>query len=216
LLAAIRAVPKGRLAETLQYHAARVLTYSALGAIVGLTASVFTLAGIGRLVTIVSGLLMIAFALLELLWQRGIVPRSIAARWSELMNRAYKRTARERRNFATRNLLLGVLNGLLPCGLVTSALMGAVSMGTPTEGALFMAFFGLGTMPLLLALSIAGVSLSCKVRARLRVALPGFALLLGALILLRGMALGVPYISPVAPASTAAHEACSTSSVICR
>jgi sulfite exporter TauE/SafE len=191
--------------------------YSTLGAVVGLSASAFTFAGLGRIVTIVSGILMIVLALTELLFQRGLVPATIAERWSHKVNRLYRwlshptHSSEERRDFALRHFLLGVLNGLLPCGLVTSALMGAISMGSPMHGALFMAFFGLGTMPLLLAVSIAGVSLSCKLRAKLKLALPGFALLLGTLILLRGMALGVPYISPTAPSpdlQTDAHSCC--------
>lgn len=199
------------LAPKLEYQLGRILMYSVLGAIVGLTSSAFSLAGIGRIVTIASGVLMILFAVGELLFQRGVVPQHLAEAWNRTINRLYKRASGNRCEFKRRHLLLGILNGLLPCGLVTSALMGAVSMGNVVDGALFMAFFGMGTLPLLLAVAIAGVSLSCTLKARLRLALPGFALLLGTLILLRGMALGVPYISPEAPSEKAPspkHSCC--------
>jgi sulfite exporter TauE/SafE len=199
------------IAPKLEYQIGRVLMYSVIGAIVGLTSSAFSLAGVGRIVTIVSGALMILFAVGELLFQRGVIPPHLAESWQRAIQRLYKRVSSERRT-SRHHFVLGVLNGLLPCGLVTSALMGAVSAGSPVGGAAFMAAFGLGTMPLMLAVSIAGVSLSCTLRKRLRVSLPIFALALGSLIFLRGLALGIPFVSPSLPVSQTAAECHTTSS----
>jgi len=101
----------------------------------------------------------------------------------------------QRRTF--RSLaLLGALNGLLPCGLVYVALAGAVSRGSLAAGILFMALFGLGTMPTMLAVSLSGRILPLAFRSKLRAAIPVGVCLLAMLLILRGLALGIPYLSP--------------------
>jgi sulfite exporter TauE/SafE len=93
-------------------------------------------------------------------------------------------------------VLLGALNGLLPCGLVYAALAGAMACGSPAAGVAFMAAFGLGTTPTLLALSLSGRMLPLPFRLKLRSAIPLGVCVLAALLILRGLSLGVPYLSP--------------------
>ena len=92
--------------------------------------------------------------------------------------------------------LLGALNGLLPCGLVYVAMAGAVARGTLISGVLFMAAFGLGTTPTLLAISLSGKLLPANVRLKLRAAIPAGVCALAALLILRGLSLGIPCLSP--------------------
>jgi hypothetical protein len=89
-----------------------------------------------------------------------------------------------------------MLNGLLPCGLVYVAMAGAVSRGTVLSGVGYMAAFGLGTMPTMLAISLSGKILPPSIRLKLRSAIPVSVFLLAALLILRGMSLGIPYVSP--------------------
>jgi len=93
--------------------------------------------------------------------------------------------------------LLGMANGLLPCGMVYLAIAGALTRIHVLESAGFMACFGLGTLPLLLALQYTGGRLSFPLRARLRRAIPVLTIAIGLLLILRGLDLGIPFLSPV-------------------
>jgi sulfite exporter TauE/SafE len=92
---------------------------------------------------------------------------------------------------------LGLMNGLLPCGMVYVGLAGALAVGNAFESALFMAAFGLGTLPMMLAVHMAGDLISLNLRARIRGLLPYAFAVMGALFILRGMGLGIPYVSPL-------------------
>jgi uncharacterized protein len=105
--------------------------------------------------------------------------------------------------------LLGMLNGLLPCGLVYVALAGAVAQGRFLAGITFMALFGLGTLPTMLAIGLSGKVFPVAWRMNLRGAIPFAVCTLAVLLILRGLALGIPYISPAlvagVPAGCCAH-----------
>ena len=90
----------------------------------------------------------------------------------------------------------GLLNGLLPCGLVYLALAGALSAPGVAGAAAYMALFGLGTLPLMLALSLTGQLVPMLWRGRLRRAVPVLAMALAGLFIVRGLGLGIPYLSP--------------------
>jgi sulfite exporter TauE/SafE len=92
--------------------------------------------------------------------------------------------------------LLGLLNGLLPCGLVYVAAAGATVTNGIASGALYMAAFGLGTMPMMFSISLSGKLIPMSLRLQLRKAIPVSVCLLATLLILRGMSLGIPYVSP--------------------
>jgi len=92
---------------------------------------------------------------------------------------------------------IGILNGLLPCGLVYLALTSSVITGSSLNGGLFMMFFGLGTFPAMLATIIIGNYLNQQMRLKISKALPFLLFVMGALLVLRGLELGVPFLSPV-------------------
>ncbi len=91
---------------------------------------------------------------------------------------------------------IGTLNGLLPCGLVYLAVAGASATSGPSEGAAYMALFGAGTLPVMLSVVVAGNFISVNIRNHIRNAMPYMILLIGVLFILRGLCLGIPYISP--------------------
>lgn len=92
---------------------------------------------------------------------------------------------------------IGVLNGLLPCGLVYLAIAGALATGNTWQGSLFMAAFGAGTMPAMMAVTWFSHLVSMPVRNRIRALIPVAVGVMGILLILRGLNLGIPYISPV-------------------
>ena len=91
---------------------------------------------------------------------------------------------------------IGMLNGLLPCGLVYMAIAGAIGTGGVAEGALYMILFGLGTIPMMLAIAVAGNVLSLTVRKKINQLIPILVVVVGLLFILRGLSLGIPYLSP--------------------
>ena len=93
-------------------------------------------------------------------------------------------------------LTIGFLNGFLPCGLVYMAVLGAIATTSLWEGVLYMALFGLGTVPLMTTAVYFGNFLKGRVRQRIRKAVPVFVVLVGLLFILRGLGLGIPYVSP--------------------
>ena len=121
-----------------------------------------------------------------------------------------------RRSFAAL-AVLGLLNGLLPCGLVYVACAGAAATGGTLAGASYMTAFGVGTVPMMLAISLSGKLVPTSLRLKLVKTIPVCVFLLGTLLILRGMSLGIPYLSPdcLAPAlPVATSDAPETSAVL--
>ena len=91
---------------------------------------------------------------------------------------------------------IGVLNGLLPCGLVYMAIAGSIATGDEIKGALFMAGFGTGTLPAMLLITLVRDYITLGFRENIRKVIPVFVGIMAVLLILRGMDLGIPYISP--------------------
>ena len=93
-------------------------------------------------------------------------------------------------------LFAGILNGLIPCGMVYLALATALNSATIEGGATFMFLFGLGTTPLMLMISLGGVYLKRYIKFDTRRLIPYFMLFIGVLFILRSADLGIPFLSP--------------------
>ena len=91
---------------------------------------------------------------------------------------------------------IGLLNGFLPCGLVYIALAGALSAGDVLKGILFMVMFGFGTLPAMLVASVAGGFINIGIRKKMTRLIPVFTLVFAVIFILRGLNLGIPYVSP--------------------
>jgi sulfite exporter TauE/SafE len=92
--------------------------------------------------------------------------------------------------------LIGLLNGLLPCGLVYMALAGALATADLFLSVVFMIMFGLGTIPMLFAVSILGNIATSKLKRIINKLIPVVVVIIGIIFILRGLSLGIPYISP--------------------
>lgn len=91
---------------------------------------------------------------------------------------------------------IGILNGFLPCGLVYVAAATAMATGSPLHSALMMFAFGLGTLPIMALTMASGQYISIKWRLRLNRSIPYMMSLVALLLIVRGMNLGIPYLSP--------------------
>lgn len=183
-----------RIMGTLVYNTGRTFSYALLGAIFGLAGLGFALGGLQQWVSIILGIVMILSVIVPRI---GAMGRTLTGASDRITGKIQKLFGKYLRVRSYPSLaFLGVLNGFLPCGLVYIALAGALVMDRIEEGALYMVFFGLGTVPMMMALSLAGNLVTGKFRIRFNKILPYFIILLGIIFILRGMNLGIPYLSP--------------------
>jgi len=172
------------------YNLGRITTYILLGALFGLIGVTFALAGLQRWVSLAAGVVILATFLTSSRIALN-TPVTNAVTW--LKSQLAKML--QRRTFGSL-LLLGLLNGALPCGLVYVACAGAVATGRFLSGIEYMLVFGLGTIPIMLGIGLAGKKLQVAVRLRFQKVIPVCRVALAALLILRGLSLGIPYLSP--------------------
>jgi hypothetical protein len=176
------------------YNSGRILTYAVLGLGAGLVGRTVHVSGYQQGVSIVLGVFILLAVILPSRFGALLTGAKLHARLFEPLKQLWSRLFG--RSSTSALFTVGLLNGFLPCGLVYVALAGAVTTGLPFEGALYMAVFGLGTFPMMLAVSLVGGLLGAGVRTKLRRMIPVGAVVLGMLFILRGMSLGIPYVSP--------------------
>lgn len=184
---------RSRLSSTLLLNTGRIVTYALIGAAFGAFGHGLRLAGLQQAASIVAGVVLLVSIVVPGLLERWL-PASrgvvLIGRLRSVLARNLKRTAPE------ALLLTGMLNGLLPCGLVYAAAIGSTAMGTAWDGALYMALFGLGTWPMLFAVRMGSGMLGSGARSALRRASPVMVGIVAVLLVLRGLNLGIPYVSP--------------------
>jgi uncharacterized protein len=90
----------------------------------------------------------------------------------------------------------GILNGMLPCGLVYMALTASLSVPTTAQATLLMYAFGLGTIPMMISITLLKSRMAFLRTNHLRKMVPVVLFAFGCLFVLRGMNLGIPYLSP--------------------
>lgn len=176
------------------YNLGRTITYGIMGALFGMLGQGLALIGFQQKISVIMGSLMIISILFPALFRNQY---SMNKSWFSLVG---KLKATIGRMFSIRSFqslfFIGMLNGLLPCGLVYMALAGAIGTGSAALGTLYMLLFGLGTIPMLLGISLAGNLLSLAVRNRINKLIPVLVVLVGIFFILRGLSLGIPFLSP--------------------
>lgn len=178
------------LTQTSIYHFGRILMYGLIGLLAGLMSQGAIVAGIQMYVSIVAGLILIIGAILSISIESQIL------RWKPLAQLFFqikkKLGVLLQQNSRWALFQMGILNGLLPCGLVYVAVLGALLTSSYVEGFTFMVLFGFGTLPLLFLFSLLGHRLQFSFKNRLRQFYPTFLILLGIFFIIRGIALELP------------------------
>ena len=186
----------------LVYNAGRIVTYAALGLLFGAFGQVLGLAGFQRWVSIAAGAaILLSLLALPLRNATVFIARPVNALKLGLGKLLKARSLPAQFSF-------GVLNGFLPCGLVYVACAAAAATGDALGGARYMAFFGLGTVPMMLGLGLAGRMMHLQFQLRLRKLVPVSLAVMAALLILRGLGLGIPYFSPQLNSVTPAESSC--------
>jgi len=190
----VLAVPGKSIFSKLLYNLGRTVTYALMGLVIGIIGEGFSLAGYQQILSVIVGAAMLLIVIFTK-YKHFDLPLSgaISKLWIFSKN---KLTPLFKSDAAMAPFLIGLINGLLPCGLVYAALFAAVAMGGMLESSLYMILFGLGTAPLLIALSVFGNFLTPALRNKFNRTVPYLLGLVAILIILRGLNLGIPYISP--------------------
>lgn len=191
--------------HALLYNVARISAYMMLGAIFGVIGLSFSFAGLQQAVSIVMGVLIIVFVLMNVLTSKNVFHLPIVEQYTSAVR--YRISKAFAGKGIKHTLTLGFFNGLLPCGLVYLALAASIAAGSIGKGMLYMTFFGLGTLPLMFSFAAFGSYLGFKQRVFIRKYLPAFSILVASLLILRGLNLGIPYVSPMFNANTTLEQA---------
>ena len=179
---------KSFVASRLVYHAGRILVYGLIGILFGLIGESIVFAGLQRWLAVITGVAMISafFVATTLKAKLTRIPIAIKARFASLL----------RRRSYNSIFALGATNGLLPCGLVYMAAMASVAAGGLLGSMVSMIFFGLGTLPMLMAISILGKRLSLSRVPALQKLAPVAVVLVGVLLIIRSEPVGLFTIGP--------------------
>jgi len=187
------------------YNTGRVATYSAIGLLFGLAGRSMTWFGWQQRFSLILGILILLFVLVPGLHTNRWLSAGAGKLFMKLRNRF---SAVLFQGTPLSIVLSGILNGLLPCGLVYLALAGAAATGNGLDGAVFMMFFGWGTLPVMFSVVIFGASLKQNFRSKMRSIYPALMAVMAILLIIRGLNLGIPYLSPKMPVNTAEMVDC--------
>lgn len=200
----LQANPGPKFLGALLYNFGRIITYSLFGLLFGIIGQSVALFGFQQWLSIIAGSLILIFI---------ILPRYTGKNNSTAVLHFFEKIRMTLGSLFFKKtqsslLVIGLLNGLLPCGLVYMAVAGSIATGDVLNSVLFMAFFGLGTLPVMLLVSYFGNFVGVTFRQKVRKAYPYMMALMACLLILRGMGLGIPYVSPVMAKKTMAVHGC--------
>ncbi|MEN8885986.1 MAG: sulfite exporter TauE/SafE family protein [Winogradskyella sp.] len=183
-----------KISQITTYHFGRLLAYSIIGLAFGLIGKSLYIFGMQQQLSIAIGIIMIILVLIP---YKILGKYNLSRPLNKLISKVKSSLGKALKKKTTDTFLtIGFLNGFLPCGLVYMAVFGAVATGNLLEGSLYMVLFGLGTIPLMTTAIYLGKFLNSTVKQRIQKAIPVFIVIIGVLFILRGLGLGIPYLSP--------------------
>ena len=183
-----------KITQIITYHIGKLTAYGILGLVFGFLGRSFYLAGMQQQLSIIVGILMIMVA---------VIPERVFAKYN-FSKPIYKGISKIKQQlgsqFANKSykslFTIGLLNGFLPCGMVYVALFGAIAMQSASLGVLYMVLFGLGTVPMMSLVVYIQSYLTLNFRNKIQKIIPYVGVCIGVLFVLRGLDLGIPYVSP--------------------
>ena len=176
------------------YNLGRTITYALFGAVFGLFGKGIELAGLQMYASVALGISILFYYFTPSNLKGKLALTKPSQTVSAFVPRGFHRLTRTGSPQAL--FVFGIVNGFLPCGFVYVALAGAITTGDAFSGAAYMALFGLGTAPIMFATSMVGKFLSASLKQWMNKLIPVFAIVLAIVFILRGLNLGIPYISP--------------------
>ncbi len=176
------------------YHFGRLLAYASIGLVFGVLGKGLSIFGMQQKLSIFIGAAMILIVLIP---YKTFSKYNLSKPIYKVISKVKNKLGQElKKKTADTFLTIGFLNGFLPCGLVYMALFGAIAMGPAFEGSMYMILFGLGTIPLMTTAIYFSSFLKGGAKRKVQKLIPAFVVIIGMLFILRGLGLGIPYISP--------------------
>jgi len=180
--------------QTVLYHLGRLIAYSLIGILFGIIGKGLYLAGFQQRLSILMGVIMIITVIVPVSFFNRI---SITKPIYKLIGTVKQQLGLYLNKKSDKSIfLIGFFNGFLPCGLVYMALIGSIATSNAVLGASYMLLFGLGTVPMMTIAVFAGNFLKLSLRNKIQKVIPVFVIIIGLLFILRGLGLGIPYVSP--------------------
>ncbi len=185
---------RAKTGSALLYNIGRTITYASMGLIFGFFGQSFAMAGFQKWVSLVMGILMILYVVFPAVFKNRFDIDKIAFKYTGKLR--FKLGKLFGKRTYSSLFLIGILNGFLPCGPVYAALAGAIATGGALTGSVFMFIFGIGTIPVMLSISLLGSKINLKSKKKLSKLIPVTIVLIGFLFVMRGLGLGIPFLSP--------------------
>ena len=182
-----------RISGGLIYNTGRILTYASMGLIFGSLGSLVIATGWQSGLSIALGIIILLYIIIPKRYFHFSTTTFLGKPFMLLRQKLGKL-------FQSKKLsslfFIGILNGFLPCGLVYLALTSSIVSASLVNGGMFMLFFGLGTFPMMFATVLMGNYLNQSLRQKIHKTIPVLLFFMAVLLILRGMNLGIPFISP--------------------
>jgi sulfite exporter TauE/SafE len=183
-----------KITQIATYHIGRLLSYSLIGLFFGLVGRSLYIFDMQQQLSIIIGSIMILVVLIPV---KTINKLNLSKPIYNIISKVKSGLGKAlKKKTADTFLTIGFINGFLPCGLVYMAIFGSLAMQSASIGILYMVLFGLGTIPLMTTAIYLGKFLNTSIKQRIQKAIPVFVVIIGLLFIIRGLGLGIPYLSP--------------------
>jgi len=183
-----------KILQISSYHLGRLLAYGTIGLLFGILGKSLYIFGLQQRLSIIIGILMIVIILIPArIFNKYNFSKPLYRFISKVKTALGKAL---KKKTADTFLTIGFLNGFLPCGLVYMAVFASLAMQNAIQSSLYMILFGFGTIPLMTSAIYFGKLINTRIKRGIQKAIPIFVVLIGLLFILRGLGLGIPYLSP--------------------
>jgi sulfite exporter TauE/SafE len=196
---------RGKSIAFLNYNFGRVVTYSILGMIIGIGGNSARFFGWQQVLSIVTGVTLLIMLFQKYFLRPGTRSIFSSGRYTVISRLVWK-CSQIKGNAGF--FLFGIANGLLPCGMVYFALITALNAESMMQSVIFMFIFGTGTLPAMLALNITSPRIGVGSRLWMKKLIPWFISFVALLLIVRGMNLGLPFLSPLQNTSSSQAISC--------
>ncbi|AWG21950.1 hypothetical protein FFWV33_10650 [Flavobacterium faecale] len=186
--------PVKKTTQILTYHLGRLTAYATIGLLFGVLGRGLFIAGFQQKLSIFIGIAMILVVVIP---ERKLAQYNFSKPVFRAISTIKSKLGQQFKNKSYSSLFtIGLLNGFLPCGMVYVALFGAIAMQSASLGVAYMLLFGLGTVPMMSAVVYINSFLTISIRNKIQKVIPYVAIVIAILFILRGLGLGIPYVSP--------------------
>ncbi|WP_229254108.1 sulfite exporter TauE/SafE family protein [Dyadobacter sp. NIV53] len=175
------------------YNGGRAISYAMLGAVIGCVSSSLVWIGYLRYLSVFAGMLMLVYVFWPSKLDLYFHPPKF---WQEVINHVKKGMSEMLKSRKIHGwFMLGMLNGLLPCGMVYLALMSSVATGSISGAGTFMLLFGIGTLPMMMAVGFFKNWFTPVLRTQIRKLTPVILAVAGIWLVGRGIFIQYPSVN---------------------